>query len=137
MLARARQAHRVLALEPWRRTDVHLADALAAAAVLFDAGLHFEVHELLEPHWAHATGNERDALQGLIQVAVGFQHLANGNVAGACALLGEGRLRLRRATLPGLETRDFVRAVSRVLERLPDVSAADVPPFPRSPEPSR
>jgi hypothetical protein len=137
MLARARQAHRVLAPEPWRRTDVHLADALAAAGVLFDAGLHFEVHELLEPHWAHATGSDRDALQGLIQVAVGFQHLANGNVAGARALLGEGSLRLSRSTLPGLEAGDFVRAVTGVLERLPDVAAGDVPRFPRSRETPR
>ena len=63
---------------------------LAAAAALFDAGLFFEVHELLEPYWFRAEGAEREALQGLIQVAVGFQHLANGNLEGARALLRDG-----------------------------------------------
>src|SRR5262245_65475667 len=103
MLARARQAHRVLALEPWRRTDGHLADALAAAAILFDAGLHFEVHELLEPRWSRSQGQERQALQGLIQVAVGYQHLANGNLAGARALLDEGARRLWAGRLNDVE----------------------------------
>ena len=41
------------------------------AAALFDAGLYFEVHEVLEPHWMAADGPEREALQGLIQIAVG------------------------------------------------------------------
>ncbi|HEY3188857.1 MAG TPA: hypothetical protein VGJ70_15350, partial [Solirubrobacteraceae bacterium] len=31
-----------------------LDEALAAAALLFDAGLYFEVHELLEPYWMRA-----------------------------------------------------------------------------------
>ncbi|MGH7392728.1 MAG: DUF309 domain-containing protein, partial [Candidatus Rokuibacteriota bacterium] len=86
--------------------------ALAAAAALFDAGLGFEVHEVLEPHWAAAQGDGREALQGLIQVAVGFQHLANGNLDGARALVGEGAARLRGRRLDGLALDGFARAAA-------------------------
>src|SRR5439155_1354769 len=84
---RAECATRAMARLPLGSVEPSLAEALAQAAVLFDAGLAFEVHELLEPYWTCAHGDEREALQGLIQVAVGYQHLANGNLAGARSLL--------------------------------------------------
>ena len=71
------------------------ADPMIRAGLLFNARCYFEAHEILEPPWIRAEGAGRQALQGLIQVAVGFQHLANGNVAGATALLQEGCDRLR------------------------------------------
>jgi hypothetical protein len=97
---------RPLPLEP------PLAEALEQAAVLFDAGLGFEVHELLEPHWIRARGEERSALQGLIQIAVGYQHLANGNLTGARALLHEGSDRVRGRRLAGMDLDPFARAVA-------------------------
>jgi len=106
--------------------------ALAGAAVLFDAGLHFEVHELLEPHWVSARGAERQALQGLIQIAVGFQHLANGNLEGARSLLAEGCVRLRDGRLAGLDLDRFADAVTGTASRLIDPDAVAVPPFPRT-----
>jgi predicted metal-dependent hydrolase len=102
--------------------------ALTAAARLFDAGLFFEVHELLEPHWLHARAAARDALQGLIQIAVGWQHLANGNLAGARSLLTEGAARLSGETLAGIELDAFARAAADAATTLP---AATPPAFPR------
>ncbi len=107
------------------------ADVLEAAAALFDAHLYFEVHELLEPAWRDARGEEREALQGLIQIAVGYQHLANGNFAGARALLEEGRRRLRGQTLDGLDLDAFGLAVGRTLERIFQLDWQTVPAFPR------
>lgn len=107
------------------------ADVLDAAAALFDAHLYFEVHELLEPAWRAAEGDEREALQGLIQVAVGYQHLANGNFAGARALLEEGRRRLGGQTLDGLNLEGFGRAVERTVERIFQLDWRTVPAFPR------
>jgi predicted metal-dependent hydrolase len=98
---------------------------------LFDAGLFFEVHEVLEPHWASARPPERDALQGLIQVAVGWQHLANGNSAGARALLAEGAARLHGRSLLGVDLDPFARAA---LEAAACVPAARPPAFPRVPQ---
>ena len=107
------------------------ADVLQAAAALFDAHLYFEVHELLEPSWRDAEGGERDALQGLIQVAVGYQHLANGNFAGARALLEEGRRRIQGRTLDGLDLEKFGHGVGRSLDRLFHLDWETVPAFPR------
>jgi hypothetical protein len=68
---------------------------LDRAARLADHGLYFEVHELLEPAWIRAEGEERAALQGLIQVAVAFHHAENGNPQGTESLLAEGLVKLR------------------------------------------
>src|SRR5262249_56095189 len=64
---RAESATRALAALPLGVAEPSLAEALARAAILFDAGLAFEVHELLEPYWVRAHGDDREALQGLIQ----------------------------------------------------------------------
>ena len=111
--ARARAGWGVLRARPLDPADPPLESVLAVAAVLFDAGLFFEVHELLEPHWFRAQGAERERLQGLIQVAVGFQHLANGNLRGAVLLLHEGGLRLQGGALAGLELESFAAAAQR------------------------
>lgn len=47
----------------------HLNDELDQAEILWDHGLFYEMHELLEIVWVKAEGNERKALQGLIQAA--------------------------------------------------------------------
>ena len=60
---------------------------LDSAAALANHGLFVEVHELLEPVWFRAAEPARTALQGLIQIAVGFHHLENGNREGARSLL--------------------------------------------------
>lgn len=107
------------------------AELLVAAATLFDAHLYFEVHELLEPAWREAEGAEREALQGLIQIAVGYQHLANRNFAGARALLDEGLRRIEGRTLDGLELEAFGRGVRHSLDRLLQLDWDTVPSFPR------
>jgi hypothetical protein len=111
--ARARAGWGVLRARPLDPADAALGAVLAVAAAFFDAGLFFEVHELLEPHWFRAQGTEREQLQGLIQVAVGFQHLANGNLRGAAALLHEGGARLRGGPLAGLDLESFAAAAHR------------------------
>lgn len=94
-----------------------LADGLEVAALLFDAGLYFETHEVLEPWWREAAGAVREALQGLIQVAVGYEHRDNGNLAGARALLAEGSLRLHGTTLGGLDLSALAQAAAEDAER--------------------
>jgi hypothetical protein len=131
LLERARRAAGALAGRPLLAPDPDVHEALDAAAALFDAGLYFEVHELLEPHWARATGAERDGLQGAIQVAVGYQHLANDNAAGARSLLAEGIFRLERAGLPRLDVTAFVHALRASLATLTTNSPLAPPPFPR------
>ena len=112
--------------------DPPLSQVLEQAAALFDAGLGFEVHELLERHWVRATGDDRSALQGLIQIAVGYQHEANGNLVGARALLDEGSARVRDRRLAGTDLDPFGRAVANAAARLGGSGAGlERPEFPR------
>lgn len=110
---RATRAARALAVRPLSATDPPLNIALGEAAALFEAGLYFEVHEVLEPYWMRSDGADRQSLQGLIQAAVGFQHLANGNVEGARALLREGAAKLIAQRLPGRDLDAFACALIR------------------------
>jgi hypothetical protein len=129
---RARRAGAALTSLPLDEAPGPLAVALADAAALHDAGLYFEVHELLEGYWRDARGEAKEALQGLIQIAVGYQHLANGNLRGARALVEEGAARLRGRRLGGLELDLFAGAVAASLARLDDFDWTLVPRFPRA-----
>lgn len=64
--------------------------AIEEAACLFNEGLFFEVHEVLEAVWLKQGERTRPLLQGLIQIAVAFHHLENRNLKGALSLLREG-----------------------------------------------
>jgi DUF309 family protein family protein len=130
--ARARRGWAVVRSRPLEPADPPLGVALRSAAALFDAGLYFEVHELLEPFWFRAEGDARTALQGLIQVAVGFQHLANGNEAGARALLHDGAEKLAGRALEGMTLGPFAAGVARALAAAVagGFDWATVPPFP-------
>ena len=130
LAARARAACAALADRPLLRPDAGMRETLAATAVLFDAGLYFEVHEALESHWAAASGEAREALQGLIQIAVAWQHLANGNPAGARSLLVEGGARLHGRALLGVDLEAFARAAAEAAARLTAGLAITPPRFP-------
>jgi predicted metal-dependent hydrolase len=139
---RACAAERALADVPLARAGTALDVALADAAVLFDAGLFFEVHEVLEPLWRDAgTGTPdavpaqvREPLQGLIQIAVGYQHAVNGNVRGARALLAEGAERVDGRALAGRALDAFASAVRASLGAIEHVDAITIPEFPRATE---
>jgi predicted metal-dependent hydrolase len=61
---------------------------LARGVAEFNGGYLFECHETLEDLWTGLRGPGRDFLQGLIQVAVAFYHLGNGNREGFSSLVG-------------------------------------------------
>ncbi len=128
--ARARSAIAALAGTPLLGGDPSARDLLIAAARLFDAGLYFEVHELLEPWWRDARGPTRESIQGLIQIAVGFQHAANGNLPGARSLLVEGAARLDDR-IDDVDLVEFRRAVRSWVSALPVLGWDRVPRFPR------
>jgi hypothetical protein len=92
---------------------------LERAAALANHGLFFEVHELLEPQWFRAVEPARTALQGLIQVAVAFHHLENGNREGARSLLalGVAKVAATRTALP-LDTSAWVGELQTILATL-------------------
>ena len=60
-----------------------ISDPLKQSLLLWDLNLFFEVHERLEGLWMHAPEPQRQALQGLIQAAGVFIHLAHGHETAA------------------------------------------------------
>ena len=88
--------------------------AVARAVALWNEALFFEVHEVLEVAWKSATGGPRQALQGVIQIAVALHHHAHRNLRGARTLMREGRERLdaHRAALPTLDADGLLAATA-------------------------
>jgi len=116
--ARAARALSLFVGRPLDLPDAPLGTALGQAALLFDGRLYFEVHELLEPYWLRAMGRDRETIQGLIQVAVGFHHLANANTVGARALLHDGATKLLGRDIEGVNVDAFARAVVTTLDEV-------------------
>ena len=69
---------------------------VARAAILWRHGLYFEAHEVLEPHWQAASGEEREGLQGLIQAAGVFVHQEAGQKDASVRLARKAVDRLRQ-----------------------------------------
>ena len=61
---------------------------------LFNAGQFFECHEAWEQVWNRTEGDEKLAIQGLIQAAVAILHLERGNYQGAETLYAKARAKL-------------------------------------------
>ena len=93
---------------------------LCAAALLFEHGLYFEVHEVIEPCWLRTDGRDRTFFKGLIQVAVGLHHHHNGNLAGARSLLADGNARLKscRPAYRGMDLDVFCAGIDDCLAAL-------------------
>ena len=79
-----------------------LSGVVARGAILFNAGLFYEVHEVLERAWRTAAGDQKTFLQGLVQIAVALYHHGQGNHRGARSLLhaGHDKLDATRAAAP-------------------------------------
>ena len=101
-------------------------DALTKGVAQFNEGLFFECHDTLEEIWSGMRGPSRDFFQGLIQVAVGFYHLGNGNRPGAITLLHRALARLERypARYAGVELDPLRDAVVERLAGLESGAAA-------------
>jgi predicted metal-dependent hydrolase len=97
----------------------------------FNAGRFYECHDTLEELWSGVRGASRDFFQGLIQVAVGFYHLGNGNRVGAERLLGRALRRLDRypAAYAGLDLGALRSSVAEWRRVLQGEGRAAVPPL--------
>lgn len=110
------RARRFAAACSWLREGGGLGDAVEAARAAWDAGLFFEVHEILEPVWLETSGVHKVALQGLIMAGAAMHHLTQSNHAGAAGLLREAAQRLRdsRAGWPPLALGPFADALAKL-----------------------
>ncbi|WP_017326137.1 DUF309 domain-containing protein [Synechococcus sp. PCC 7336] len=121
-------------LEPLSAEDIA---AFQTAIDQFNAREFYACHDTLEALWIEAMEPQRTFYQGILQLAVGYYHLLNGNWRGAVILLGEGLSRLERycpdyleldvAALANASRRNQRRLQMLGADRLSEFSTADIP----------
>ncbi len=55
--------------------------------MLFNRGYFFDAHEALETAWRAEAGAGRELYRGILQVAVGYEHIRRGNSVGAIKMI--------------------------------------------------
>jgi hypothetical protein len=84
------------------------------AILLWNMGLFFEMHELLETIWKGSGEPERTALKGLIQAAGVYVHSQRGKMAAAHGLAGRAHRNLKAAA----EALNFIINLRELLDAL-------------------
>jgi hypothetical protein len=101
-----------------------LPPALRQGVEEFNRAYFFEAHETLEDLWRETHGPLRTFYQGLIQLAVAFYHLTNGNRRGAQNLLAKGLAKLENF-LPSCQGIDVATLYQHTQPWLQHLKAAD------------
>ena len=84
-------------------TSKRFKESLREAIDLFNNQKWYEAHDAFEDIWNDLVGDERQIIQGILQVSVSQFHLNKGNLNGAMILLGEGLGRIRNRFSEDLE----------------------------------
>ena len=87
---------------------------------LFNTQKWYEAHDALELIWNTLDGDERQIIQGILQVSVSQFHLSKGNLNGATVLLGEGlgRIKYRTNINLGIDLESFCICLEELLRKL-------------------
>ena len=95
-------------------------DSLFTALNLFNNHDWYEAHDAFEEIWNTVDGDERQVIQGILQVSVSQFHLGKGNLNGATILLGEGlgRIKTRTEINLGIDLESFCRCLEDLLTKL-------------------
>ncbi|MBO6970549.1 MAG: DUF309 domain-containing protein [Prochlorococcus marinus CUG1431] len=95
-------------------------DSLFTALDLFNNQKWYEAHDAFEEIWNSLDGEERQVIQGILQVSVSQFHLSKGNLNGATILLGEGlgRIKTRTKINLGIDLESFSLSLENLLRKL-------------------
>ena len=95
-------------------------DNFLNALNLFNDQKWYEAHDAFEEIWNSVDGDERQVIQGILQVSVSQFHLSKGNLNGATILLGEGlgRIKTRTKINLGIDLDSFCRCLEDLLRKL-------------------
>ena len=95
-------------------------DSLLIALNLFNNHQWYEAHDAFEEIWNSVDGDERQVIQGILQVSVSQFHLSKGNSNGATILLGEGlgRIKTRTNVNLGIDLESFCSRLEDLLKKL-------------------
>jgi hypothetical protein len=85
---------------------------------LFNNRRFFECHDVIEDIWMEWRGSDRTFFQGIIHVAVGFDHLDNENFRGSRSQFLKGIAKLERfqPAYYGIELKTFLTQTSLCLQ---------------------
>ena len=95
-------------------------DNFLNALNLFNNQKWYEAHDAFEDIWNTLDGDERQIIQGILQVSVSQFHLSKGNLNGATILLGEGLGRIKNRTNInlGIDLESFCKCLEDLLRKL-------------------
>ena len=95
-------------------------DVFSAALNLFNNQKWYEAHDAFEDIWNTLEGDERQIIQGILQVSVSQFHLGKGNLNGATILMGEGLGRIKNRTNIdlGIDLESFCKSLEELLRKL-------------------
>jgi hypothetical protein len=99
---------------------LQMLDPRNQALCLWNLGLFFEMHELLETVWLHSRDPERSALKGLIQAAGAYVHLQRGERTAAQRLAKRAVTHLRN----GRSCLAFIANLDELIEALAGPAAS-------------
>ncbi len=94
--------------------------SLSVALNFFNNHQWYEAHDAFEEIWNTLDGDERQVIQGILQVSVSQFHLSKGNLNGATILLGEGlgRIKTRTNINLGIDLESFCQSLEDLLRKL-------------------
>ena len=101
-------------------TSTSFKKSLQEAIDLFNNQKWYEAHDAFEDIWNDLVGDERQIVQGILQVSVSQFHLNKGNLNGAMILLGEGlgRIKNRVSEDLGIDLLSLCRNLESLLNKL-------------------
>lgn len=113
-----------------RRRDREIAEGLDEGIRQFNNQDFFECHDTWEAVWMGLRGRDRLFFHGLIQIAVGYYHLACENYPGAEHLLARGLAKLETFSPSHRRTdvADLLEKASTTLARTIDARSGDRAP---------
>ncbi len=91
-------------MERFQPTDLINDPRFQLAVELFNQADWYPAHDAFEELWHETSGQARQTIQGVLQVAVAQLHLQRGNRRGATLLYGEGLGRLKALGTPSGES---------------------------------
>ena len=95
-------------------------DNFLSALNLFNNQKWYEAHDAFEEILNTLDGDERQIIQGILQVSVSQFHLSKGKLNGATILLGEGLGRIKNRTNInlGIDLQTFCKCIEELLKKL-------------------
>lgn len=95
-------------------------ELIARGVSLFNEARFFEAHEVWEEIWRPATGERRQTIQGLIQLASAYVHVQRGTFSGGVRLFDKAfsRLDVEAARLLHVEIADALTLAREHRERI-------------------